>query len=364
MQIELILNNGLGESILLPPELALDGYAVKKEIPGTVIPGRAGRRTFRRLQRLEPGVLRASGTIECYSKEEADDFAALLRGKLINDDVMWLKRFEGANKFIQVQCTDIDHDYIRGHFGARAFTMDITFQADDPYWYSMDYHQVKRDVVFTPPVTMLDVNNEGSVNADPMIWLYGKTIGGLHTKNPKLTNYTTGLTLQYAGEIKQGELLLLDTQKRNALFVGNNVLQSGTARSGTSGGIQLATSASAVDDYYKDQIVKVVSGAGAGQYRKIIGYNGATRVAIVDTPWDVIPNATSVYEIYHFSWAEGYYLYEAQSYGGTSGVSVIDNVNAGYLVDGFHLAPGVNRIELEDDNNLLNIEILFKERWS
>ena len=79
MQIEIILNDGLGESILLPPELALDGYTVKKDIPGAIIPGKPGRRTFRHLQRLEPAILRASGTIECFDKKEADDLAALLR---------------------------------------------------------------------------------------------------------------------------------------------------------------------------------------------------------------------------------------------------------------------------------------------
>lgn len=364
MQIELILNDGLGESILLPPELALDGYTMKKEIPGTIIPGKSGRRTFKHLQRLEPTTLRASGTIECFNKQEADDLAALYRSKLVSEDVMWLKRFEGANKYIKVQCTDIDHNPHRGHFGARVFTLTATFQADDPYWYSTEYNQVKQDVVFTPPITMLRVENKGGVKAHPMIWIYGKNAGGLHTKNPKLTNYTTGLTLEYTGEIKQNEFLVFDTEKRKALFVGNNVLQSGTARSGTSNSIQLATSASTIDDYYKDQIVKIVSGTGAQQYRKIIGYNGSTRVALVDVPWDTAPNATSAYEIYHFSWAEGYYLYEAQSYGGTSGVSVINDVNAGYLVDGFYLAPGVNLIELEADNNLLNLEVLFKERWT
>lgn len=362
MQIELTLGNG--RTILLPKTIAIDGYTVKKDIPGTTLPGKDGQIAFKSLQRLEPVTLRASGTIKCKTKEEADRFAAILRSELINDGVVKLKRYKEADRYINVQCTEIDTDPHRGHYKASLFTLTIVFRADDPFWYSTNYNRFTEDVSFTPPVTIRHVENKGGESVNPMIWIYGKTSGGKHTKNPKIINYSTGLRLEYEGEIKEGELLVFDTEKRKALFVGNNVLQAGTARSGTSGGIQLSTSASDVDNFYNDQIVKITSGTGSGQYKKIIGYNGSTKVAFVDAPWEVSPNTSSKYEIYHFSWAEGYQLYEAQTYSGNGGVSVTEKVNDGYQIDGFYLRAGYNQIEFECENELLDIEILFKERWS
>lgn len=364
MQIELILKDGLGESILLPSTLAIDGHAVRKEIPGVVVPGKKGRRVFRDLQRVESATLRASGTIECWSKEEADDYAAQLRSKLLSQrEPMWLKRFEGANKFMRVYCTGVEHDFVRGHFGGRVFRLDVTFQADDPHWYSTNYKRVERNAPLTSPINIITVNNEGGAETHPFIWIYGKTSGGQHTRNPKITNHATGLRIQYAGTVKQNEVLLFDTEKRKALFVPTNILHSGAVQAATADSVQLAISASPVDDYYKGHIVKIVSGPGAGQYRHIVGYTGTSKVAVIDTPWVTNPTSSSAYEVYHFSWVEGYYVHEAQSFGGTTGVDVTNLTNAGYVVDGFPLIPGVNLIEVECDTNLLHIEVLFKERW-
>jgi hypothetical protein len=364
MQIELTLNDGLGDSILLPKGLALDDLDAGQEIPGAIILGRDGRINFESMQRLEPVTLRASGLVECVDKDDADRQAAILRSKLLGRQVMWLKRHELADRFIKVKCTRINHNYLRGHYLGRVFRLSITFQADDPYWYSTDYVQINEDVVFTPPVTMLQIENAGGACTHPVIWIPGKTSGGKHTRNPKIANYTTGQTLQYTGELKAGELLILNCEKKTARQIANNVINTGNVASATVNTVGLAESATSEPDAYKDMVIKIILGTGAGQYRKIMGYNGVTKVAVLYQDWEPVPDTTSVYEIYDAGWAEGYFLYEAQYSGEQHGANAINKINDGYLIDGFSLAPGINIIEVEDEHQLLSVKMLFRKRWT
>jgi hypothetical protein len=70
-----------------------------------------------------------------------------------------------------------------------------------------------------------------------------------------------------------------------------------TAQSGSATTITLAAEASAVDDAYNEMLIEITAGSGSGQVRKITDYNGATRVATVDTNFSPIPDATSVYRL-------------------------------------------------------------------
>lgn len=72
---------------------------------------------------------------------------------------------------------------------------------------------------------------------------------------------------------------------------------TGTAASGGSTSITLAGGASAVDDFYNNAAVAIISGTGAGQARQITDYVGSSKVATVDTAWATNPDATSVYWI-------------------------------------------------------------------
>lgn len=82
------------------------------------------------------------------------------------------------------------------------------------------------------------------------------------------------------------------------------VLHSGTAQAGAASTITLAAGASAADDLYKSQVIKVYSGTGAGQSRIITGYVGATKVATVDRAWATQPDATSLYAVLAMSEAK------------------------------------------------------------
>lgn len=72
---------------------------------------------------------------------------------------------------------------------------------------------------------------------------------------------------------------------------------SGTAQAGAATTITLASGASASDDYYNNMWIRITSGTGSGQSRKISDYVGSTKAATVAT-WTTNPSSDSTYEIY------------------------------------------------------------------
>ena len=76
-------------------------------------------------------------------------------------------------------------------------------------------------------------------------------------------------------------------------------IRSGTAQAGASTTITLDASASAVDDFYNNQVIYIVSGTGVGQGRIIEDYNGTTKVATVSS-WGTNPSSDSVFVIRPF----------------------------------------------------------------
>jgi len=82
----------------------------------------------------------------------------------------------------------------------------------------------------------------------------------------------------------------------DAVDVKDSVLDQ-SAQSATLNTIILAAGASAVDDIYNDMLIEITAGTGSDQVRKIIDYNGATKVATVESNWDTTPDASSIYRI-------------------------------------------------------------------
>lgn len=74
---------------------------------------------------------------------------------------------------------------------------------------------------------------------------------------------------------------------------------TGTAQAGANNPprITLAASCSEADDAYIDWGLRIVSGTGAGQSRRIVDYHAASRIAQVAGSWNPIPDQTSVYEV-------------------------------------------------------------------
>lgn len=61
--------------------------------------------------------------------------------------------------------------------------------------------------------------------------------------------------------------------------------------------ITLAADAEAIDDYYNGLFIGITAGDGAGEIHRIVDYNGATRVATIDTSWQSAISTSSIYSI-------------------------------------------------------------------
>lgn len=71
--------------------------------------------------------------------------------------------------------------------------------------------------------------------------------------------------------------------------------ETSNSQGGTANTITLALFASPVNNYYKDLYIKIISGTGAGQARKIFSYDGISKVAVIDGTWQETPDISSVY---------------------------------------------------------------------
>lgn len=76
--------------------------------------------------------------------------------------------------------------------------------------------------------------------------------------------------------------------------------RSGTAQSGTSTTITLATGDETNSAQYTQAFIKITGGTGSGQLRVIKGYNGSTKVATLQTAWTTTPDNTSVYTVQYW----------------------------------------------------------------
>jgi hypothetical protein len=65
----------------------------------------------------------------------------------------------------------------------------------------------------------------------------------------------------------------------------------------TASTITLSTGAISIDDFYLNAAITIVAGVGVQQQRVIIAYDGATKIATIDRPWQTLPTTSSVYRI-------------------------------------------------------------------
>jgi hypothetical protein len=110
------------------------------------------------------------------------------------------------------------------------------------------------------------------------------------------TFYHTGTTLDILeyGLTDNVTLYIDDTfvARYGGLLVG------GTAQGGTASDITLATSSSRISGYYNEYYVRITGGTGVlNEVRQITSYGGTTFIAAVDSPWTILPDSTTQYEI-------------------------------------------------------------------
>jgi hypothetical protein len=129
-----------------------------------------------------------------------------------------------------------------------------------------------------------------------------ETVAGV----PKVdTQYVAGATPETAdnvtdnvlNEVLSGHTTSGTVGKALSDMLASLITRSATAQAGGASTITLDSSASAVDDFYNNQILLIVSGTGAGQARSIADYVGSTKVATVASAWATNPNSSSVFAI-------------------------------------------------------------------
>ncbi len=90
-----------------------------------------------------------------------------------------------------------------------------------------------------------------------------------------------------------GALEHIDVTAGGTSYIEN----AGAAQDGSATSITLASGASINHDEYNTMSVWITSGTGANQLRTITGYDGTSKVAIVNAEWSPIPPPSSQYEV-------------------------------------------------------------------
>jgi hypothetical protein len=106
---------------------------------------------------------------------------------------------------------------------------------------------------------------------------------------------TTGDGLQIDGGTGADDIDLVGDDWPDLITV--QAIRANTAQAGAASTITLDASASSVADFYKDRLIYLTGGTGAGQSRKIVDYNGTTKVARVFEPWATTPDNTTTFAI-------------------------------------------------------------------
>lgn len=92
-----------------------------------------------------------------------------------------------------------------------------------------------------------------------------------------------------------------------AYMTGGIQSHNGTALAGGLATIDLAVTASAVNNIYNGFYIQITAGTGAGQTRRVSAYNGAIKQATVAVNWGPAPDNTSVYRIVYAATGDAVY---------------------------------------------------------
>ncbi|HHY47091.1 MAG TPA: hypothetical protein GX506_07325 [Firmicutes bacterium] len=214
MQVKLI--NAKGEVMLLPEEMAVEGWPSEMDLPGTKIQGRHGRIIDMPIASLNSRTIRVSGTMAGVDKDDADAIREMVVGFVHRANPLKLYRHEGATRYINVYKKSVDHSYKAGYFGGRLFTLNITFEAADPFFYS-DIQQVVHAITASPASWM--VTQPGTVERQqPLVYL--KAMGQL--VKPSLTS-TEGILAMLNDTVPAGMALVWNGETREAFITDGDL---------------------------------------------------------------------------------------------------------------------------------------------
>jgi hypothetical protein len=157
-----------------------------------------------------------------------------------------------------------------------------------------NYEIAAQTVTFDTPLTIATTTNSRFMVMSGVIWLLSST-----SSSPFLTwqMYDVLTDVWYQKTMSAGlfasslstEIAITPIDEVEAAYI------SSTATSATSRRLT-DTTISMTDDQYRNYQIRTTGGTGAGQRRRIV--SNVQRSFEVDTKWDVIPDATTTYEIW------------------------------------------------------------------
>lgn len=90
----------------------------------------------------------------------------------------------------------------------------------------------------------------------------------------------------------------------NVLTAPNSIHED-TAQSASNNTITLNSDASVNNDEYNGRKIVIIDGTGKYEEKRIVDYNGSTKIATVDSDWLNNPDNTSVFRIHNSNWSLG-----------------------------------------------------------
>lgn len=211
MQVKVV--NMLGEEMLLPVEMSLQGWPMEANLPGVEVEGKHGQVIDRSMVRLKPRNIRVAGMLGGLSKDDADRIREMIAGFVYRANPLRLYRHQLSERYMLVDTLSIDHSYITGKFGGRLFNMSIGFRAANPFLLGAD-----QSVTIT--TASVNAENNGTALVNPEI-----AIAGAIT-NPVVTNTTTGQKVGLTMDIGAGTTVVVDCERLTARMNGVNVLSA------------------------------------------------------------------------------------------------------------------------------------------
>lgn len=112
-------------------------------------------------------------------------------------------------------------------------------------------------------------------------------------ENEKQLQYS----VQYDARSGVVENILVDSRGDEFPYVVKASANAFVRQGSTTNTILLDPRASTINDVYNDYTIRIISGTGAGQFRKIKDYDAVTKTATLYEDFETLPNQTSKYEI-------------------------------------------------------------------
>lgn len=182
----------------LPISFRMEGEDQPQTSTGIIVPGRDGQVPDE--PRLEPRSLTVSGVLVEDSAQAADDtfrsWAGILSGRALR-----LYPSAESQRYINVRYRRLSRSFVE-HSGGMLARVQIELQADDPYWLGPT-ETYQFDATASGQTTT--IHYPGTRQVAPLITIYGQTVGGINTVNPRLENLTTGEVVELALSLSLGQ---------------------------------------------------------------------------------------------------------------------------------------------------------------